>query len=694
MLPADDAELDEIIETAERESNIHIFIFTVLAALHIGRKVDARHLAHGAPLLPAHDWIGAVAFRMEGDVPGYLLEAVRCKRLSDDLAAQTLFIVAAWCQEFRGGVLPEGLITLARLQARVKKMDVESYEMLVAVALQTNDEGLKHILRTRADGVVKMPDGSVTCLPGGRGVDDEQWRFFEEQALELRKINLKVYHKPILETVPDKPCNQTLASVPIRRSVAHIGRNEPCPCGSGKKYKHCCLEKDQVRLQMSSPVAGRTCFELMEEPEPHLTKVWLERSESYEIPRFNPRKIAVELRPAYFQRLWELNLVERATEALEQLGYAETLKAQWEKTIFFATHAGRKDLLQRLMEIRPDRAAAEADLQPGTALLLAEDEAAKLLQVLEGQTLKFLKEENRVSRKSFAFGLMESRLRGLGILVARGMVPLLSQKDGAFLYEHLLKARDRLNLPPDDPCEDILDRLFLDTRADEGKDAAALREAQRKLGDKVKEVGQLKESLDRMQRDLTQREKAARATEPAPTSVPAAPVAPTEEPTLKELRGKVEGLKAALKERHNERNELRRELQKAHANLEELRQQPPPVVQGGNGRDTDHEEDLLLPQDAPETQPLRVIEFPKHFQDSLASLPRSVGRGTLTMLGRLAAGEPAAFVGAVRLKACPTIMRHRIGIDFRLLFRLLPDRVLVVDLIPRQDLERRIKTLV
>ena len=23
-----------------------------------------------------------------------------------------------------------------------------------------------------------------------------------------------------------------------------VGRNEPCPCGSGKKYKHCCLNKD------------------------------------------------------------------------------------------------------------------------------------------------------------------------------------------------------------------------------------------------------------------------------------------------------------------------------------------------------------------------------------------------------------------------------------------------------------------
>src|SRR5262245_21479298 len=23
-----------------------------------------------------------------------------------------------------------------------------------------------------------------------------------------------------------------------------VSRNDPCPCGSGKKYKHCCLRKD------------------------------------------------------------------------------------------------------------------------------------------------------------------------------------------------------------------------------------------------------------------------------------------------------------------------------------------------------------------------------------------------------------------------------------------------------------------
>lgn len=29
-------------------------------------------------------------------------------------------------------------------------------------------------------------------------------------------------------------------------SGRRVGRNEPCPCGSGRKYKHCCLAKDEA----------------------------------------------------------------------------------------------------------------------------------------------------------------------------------------------------------------------------------------------------------------------------------------------------------------------------------------------------------------------------------------------------------------------------------------------------------------
>ena len=34
-----------------------------------------------------------------------------------------------------------------------------------------------------------------------------------------------------------------------------VGRNDPCPCGSGKKYKSCCFQNDQKKK--TSPLGGR-----------------------------------------------------------------------------------------------------------------------------------------------------------------------------------------------------------------------------------------------------------------------------------------------------------------------------------------------------------------------------------------------------------------------------------------------------
>jgi preprotein translocase subunit SecA len=33
---------------------------------------------------------------------------------------------------------------------------------------------------------------------------------------------------------------QPRINIPIRRELPKVGRNDPCPCGSGKKYKQCC----------------------------------------------------------------------------------------------------------------------------------------------------------------------------------------------------------------------------------------------------------------------------------------------------------------------------------------------------------------------------------------------------------------------------------------------------------------------
>jgi preprotein translocase subunit SecA len=38
---------------------------------------------------------------------------------------------------------------------------------------------------------------------------------------------------------PPPEAEVVLPKVTIRREAPKVGRNDPCPCGSGKKYKHC-----------------------------------------------------------------------------------------------------------------------------------------------------------------------------------------------------------------------------------------------------------------------------------------------------------------------------------------------------------------------------------------------------------------------------------------------------------------------
>lgn len=41
------------------------------------------------------------------------------------------------------------------------------------------------------------------------------------------------------------------------------GRNDPCPCGSGRKYKHCCLEKDRA-AELAPAIAQRAALQAQE----------------------------------------------------------------------------------------------------------------------------------------------------------------------------------------------------------------------------------------------------------------------------------------------------------------------------------------------------------------------------------------------------------------------------------------------
>ena len=80
MLPDNDAELDEWIGEAVRERDAMAFTLLVLAAFSRERAVDGRHLVGGAKLVGVWTHLGAIAFRVQGDMPEYLLDGIRSRR--------------------------------------------------------------------------------------------------------------------------------------------------------------------------------------------------------------------------------------------------------------------------------------------------------------------------------------------------------------------------------------------------------------------------------------------------------------------------------------------------------------------------------------------------------------------------------------------------------------------------------------
>jgi preprotein translocase subunit SecA len=51
--------------------------------------------------------------------------------------------------------------------------------------------------------------------------------------------NVKYQHAGYDEALAAGATEEKAKERPFVREMGKIGRNDPCPCGSGKKYKHC-----------------------------------------------------------------------------------------------------------------------------------------------------------------------------------------------------------------------------------------------------------------------------------------------------------------------------------------------------------------------------------------------------------------------------------------------------------------------
>ncbi|MEL7061903.1 MAG: SEC-C metal-binding domain-containing protein, partial [Acidobacteriota bacterium] len=67
-----------------------------------------------------------------------------------------------------------------------------------------------------------------------------------EEAEERRRRTIEAMRRQMRLSAPAKSAVPA-AKQPIQRDMPKVGRNDPCPCGSGKKYKKCCYGTAQAK---------------------------------------------------------------------------------------------------------------------------------------------------------------------------------------------------------------------------------------------------------------------------------------------------------------------------------------------------------------------------------------------------------------------------------------------------------------
>ena len=77
-----------------------------------------------------------------------------------------------------------------------------------------------------------------------QGIRDETVR--RMFLVQLRPTQEVKRERVAKETGTGAAVNAVVKKQPVRKAATKVGPNDPCPCGSGKKYKKCCMQKDKT----------------------------------------------------------------------------------------------------------------------------------------------------------------------------------------------------------------------------------------------------------------------------------------------------------------------------------------------------------------------------------------------------------------------------------------------------------------
>ncbi|MDR1215197.1 MAG: YchJ family protein [Treponema sp.] len=144
------------------------------------------------------------------------------------------------CEPFILGV-QKPLTAEALMRSRYTAYTVHAVDYIVSTCVRKKEQDIDVRLTREWSEKAKWLGLKVISIEKGSESDTEGIIEFEAR---YEQNNLRDIHheRASFKKVDDVWLYDEGVIVPetIVRSTPKVGRNEPCPCGSGRKYKHCC----------------------------------------------------------------------------------------------------------------------------------------------------------------------------------------------------------------------------------------------------------------------------------------------------------------------------------------------------------------------------------------------------------------------------------------------------------------------
>lgn len=673
MMKGSGIDARRLIKAALDEKDGRSATILMIGATMNGYRPESGELVAILPYLSGIELMAPLIGLCTGDRLKMLLELLESGRLSSERQAFTILISVLL---LGSAPPPPALLTQIRLLAR-QNLGPESGTVLGIAAQKISDPAIREIA---------APWIELASFPGTADM--------------IEKVQQSMGTMPA-EALPTKEEDRLPGAAILRRTTPKAGRNDPCPCGSGRKYKKCCAEKDAARLEDPSPVAGVTMSEYMEHPEIYLDREQISCLSTREIARLdysllNTRCVIEAVRKLTLYHFWD-----EAESAMEELSrrkdfplgcIADGYRAE---LIHDAISAGARDVFARQVARIQDPAIL-SDFQMHLDLLNLDSE---ILSRIEKAITENLLDPKSSKIFDLAYAALD-QYPALGILFTRAAISPDRALDTETLLEEVECARDRLQLPPGDIAQELYERLIdRDLSSWDDEDVSSDAEVERlssiaaeqrtRLKQSIAKVAELEKRLHSQERLLKQN-KAEREKSQETKLLHSAPL---ESDEAKRLRNKISELKGLIAEGHKERSSLRIQLSEAASRRGEAVLAKEQNKKEGRATEPNNSTDK---EELDATTPARLTTLVPLFKntagDAIRNATKPLARQALQAAAGLAAGDQALWSGCKRLRSVPDVWSARIGIHYRLLFRLDSARATleVSAFIHRRDLESTI----